>query len=359
MPPAQPVRFSTDVERPEPDEEQTVQAINKAFDEILERTSSDYGYAVRAVHAKAHAVLMGTLSVLPDLPSDLAQGMFSRPGDHKIYMRLSTNAGDILPDAVSLPRGMALKVLDVEGQRLPDAQGNTQDFVLVNGKVFQSKTADEFLANLKLLAKTTDKGEGAKEAFSTVMRGVNTVLETVGISSSKVQNLGGAPNSDPLGESYFSVTPFRYGDYIAKFAVIPVSPDLTAQTGTTIDAKDRPDALREVINSEMRTMDAVWEFRVQLCRDLDAQPIEDPTAEWMEADTPFQTVATIHVGAQDSWDEALVQTVENGTRFSIWTGLEAHRPLGNINRARKASYEHSAAFRADFNSCPIREPVAQ
>ena len=54
----------------------------------------------------------------------------------------------ILPDTISLPRGLALKVLDVEGERLAGAEGTTQDFIMVNGPVFQTKTADKFLGNL-------------------------------------------------------------------------------------------------------------------------------------------------------------------------------------------------------------------
>ena len=68
-----------------------------------------------------------------ELPPELTQGLFARPGRHRVFMRISTNAGDILPDTISLPRGLALKVLDVEGERLPGAEGTTQDFVMVNG----------------------------------------------------------------------------------------------------------------------------------------------------------------------------------------------------------------------------------
>ncbi len=177
--------------------------------------------------------------------------MFATPGEHQVYMRLSTNAGDILPDAISLPRGLALKVLDVEGERLPGAEGTTQNFVMVNGPVFQAKTADKFLGNLKLLAGTTDKLEGTKTVMSTVLRGVGSALETVGIESPKLQSLGGAPNVNPLGETYYSVTPFRYGDYIAKFAVVPVSADLTTLTKTEIDASDQPDAIRHTVQAQM------------------------------------------------------------------------------------------------------------
>lgn len=273
-------------------------------------------------------------------------------------MRLSTNAGDILPDAVSLPRGLALKVLDVEGERLPDAEGTTQNFIMVNGKVFQAPNAEKFLGSLKLLAGTTDRAEGLKVAASTVLRGVNKALHAVGIDSPTIGSLGGAPNVDPLGETYYSLTPFRYGDYIAKFSLAPVAPALTALTGTEIDASGRPNAIRETVQSEMIGIAGEWEFRVQLCRDLERQPVEDPTMEWKEDETPFQRVGVVRVQPQDSWDPARVQAVDEEMRFSVWTGLAAHRPLGNINRARNAPYRHSAGFRERFNRCPIHEPGA-
>jgi len=352
-----PVRYSPSVEDIRPDEKETHAGLNETFDTILETTAQDYGHAVRSVHAKAHGILEGTLRVHDDLPPELAQGLFATPGRHKVYMRLSTNAGDILPDAISLPRGLALKVLDVEGERLPGADGATQDFIMVNGPVFQTKRADQFLGNLKMLAKTTDRLEGTKTVMSSVLRGVNKALETVGIESTKIQSLGGAPNVDPLGQTYFSVTPFRYGSYIAKFSVVPVSPDLTELENKEIDASDRPNAIRETVQAEMNGRMGVWEFRVQLCRDLEKQPVEDPTVEWKADEAPFQTVATITVEPQDSWDPARVQAVDEEMRFSIWTGLAAHQPLGNINRARRLAYQHSAEFRARFNRCPIHEPA--
>ena len=353
-----PIRYAPGVEDMQADEAQTIAKINEVFDMILETTSTDYGHAVRAVHAKAHAILEGTLRIEPGLPPELAQGLFARPGQHKVYLRISTNAGDILRDAISLPRGLALKVVDVSGERLPDADGSNQDFVMVNGPVFQTRTSDQFLANLKLLARTTDKGEGAKAALSSVLRGVNAALEAVGIESTKIKSLGGAPNVDPLGETYYSVTPFRYGDHIAKFSVSPISPDLVSLSGREIDASGHPDAIRDAVRAEMGHIDGMWEFRVQLCRDLGRQPIEDSTVEWEEADSPFQKVATIRVDHQDSWDAAQVQAVDEEMRFSVWTGLAAHLPLGNINRARRDTYRHSAEFRQRFNGCPIHEPAS-
>lgn len=353
---ATPVRFSPDLEDIQPDEDKTIQGLNETFDTILDTTASDYGHAVRSVHAKAHGILQGTLEVKDNLPPELAQGLFAHPGRYTVFMRLSTNAGDILPDAISLPRGLAMKVVGVNGERLPGAAGRTQDFVMVNGPVFQAKTADKFLGSLKMLAKTTDRMEGTKTVMSSVLQTVNSALETVGLTSSTVQSLGGAPNVDPLGETYFSVTPFRYGDYVAKFSLKPVSASLTNLTGEIIDTSVSEDAIRETVQAEMQKTSGRWDFQVQLCRDVDAQPIEDPTVEWDQDAAPFITVATVTADAQDSWSDEQVRKVNEEMRFSVWTGLAAHQPLGNINRARKAPYEHSAKFREAFNRCPIHEP---
>ena len=354
-----PVRYDPAVEQIQPDEQETVAELNAAFDIILERTAEDYGQAVRSVHAKSHGVLEGELTVDAGLPPELAQGLFATPGAHKVLIRLSTNAGDILPDAISLPRGLAMKVLDVPGERLPGAEGAAQDFIMINGNVFTAATAQKFLGNLKLLAKTTDRLEGAKKVASAALRGVRHVFEAVGAQApAAVLSLGGAPNVEPLGETYYSVTPFRHGDYMAKFSLEPVAPAMTKLTGALIDVGGRENAVREDVRSEMRGMALEWAFRVQLCRDLEKQPIEDPTVAWDEAEAPFVKVGTVRVAAQDSWDPARVARIDEQTRFSIWTGIAAHRPLGNVNRARKDTYNHSADFRARTNGCPFHEPAA-
>jgi catalase len=356
MPIQPPVRYAPQLETTQPTEQETISGLIDQFDIILEKTAEDYGHAVRSVHAKAHGIIEGKMTVKDGLPSELAQGLFAKSGEYPVFMRLSTNAGDILPDAVSLPRGLAIKVVGVDGPRLPDADGVTQDFVMVNGPVFQAPNAEKFLSSLKLLARTTDRMEGTKTVLSSVLQTVNKGLEAVGIASPAVQSLGGAPNVDPLGETYFSVTPFRHGDYVAKFRIKPVSADLTKRTGTEIDVSVRDDAIRETVQAEMHDTVAEWEFQVQLCRDLEAQPIEDPTVEWKEDEAPFVTVATITAAPQDSWSDAKVQKVDEEMRFSVWTGLADHQPLGGINRARKVTYEHSAEFRAKFNGCPFHEP---
>ena len=161
---APPIRYTDSVETLQEDEAGTIGKLNDTFDKILGTTSSDYGHAVRSVHAKAHGILQGTLTVAAGLPPELAQGMFATPGDHAVMIRLSTNAGDILPTTRSACRAAwRSRCSTVDGERLPGAEGRTQNFVLVNGPVFQVSTTDKCLGNLKMLAGTTDRLEGHQD----------------------------------------------------------------------------------------------------------------------------------------------------------------------------------------------------
>lgn len=354
---AVPVPFSPSVENPEPDEAQTITSLEEQFKSILDTTSEDYGHAVRSVHAKGHGIAQGTLTVAAGLPDDLAQGLFATAGSYDAVLRISTNAGDILDDSISLPRGLALKVMGVTGDRLPGAEGTTQDFVLVNGPAFAAPTPKAFLGNLKLLSKTTDKAEGAKKALSAVFRGVEATLEAVGGESSFLQTLGGAKPVHPLGATYYSQTPFRYGGYIAKFALFPVS-GIKDYADETVNASGRPDAIREAVNELLMEQGGTWELRVQLCTDLEKMPIEDPTVVWDEKESPFRTVATLSVAPQAAWAHGSSEKTEDALSFSPWHGLAAHQPLGGVNRARNDPYRMSAEYRGRFNGCPIHEPAS-
>ncbi|MGO4839710.1 catalase, partial [Rhizobiaceae sp. 2RAB30] len=113
------------------------------------------------------------MTVFDGLPPPLAQGIFAEARRYPMVMRFSTNPGDVLPDSVSTPRGLAIKVLDVEGERLPGlSEKSSQDFVMVNGPTFNAADGEAFLKNLKMLAATTDRVEGLKKVVSATLRGI-------------------------------------------------------------------------------------------------------------------------------------------------------------------------------------------
>ena len=349
-----PIRYDASVERPADDEGKAIADLKQSFAHILETTARDYGHAVRGVHAKGQGIIRGTFTVHEGLPAELAQGLFAVGGTYEAVLRFSTAPGDVLEDAVSSPRGIGLKVLGAPGEKLAEvAQDGAQDFLMVNGPAFGASTPADFAASLKLLANTTDKAPGAKAALSAAMRVVEGAIEALGGHSAMISLLGGAPEVHPLGETYYTQTPFRFGEHIAKFALAPVSRGLTERTGDTVAVHNRPDALREDIAEVIAEQGGTWDLRVQLCTDLEKMPIEDPTVVWDERHSPFVTVATFHVDPQIAWTHGTSEAQEDRLSFNPWHGLVAHRPLGAINRARREVYDFSADYRADVNQCPV------
>ncbi len=355
--PARALRYSADVEHEEAGEETVSEELCKTMHGINETTLKHGGHAIRSVHAKSHGLIEGELEIDDHLHPTLAQGLFAKPARYPVVLRFSTIPGDILSDSVSTPRGLAIKVIGVEGERLPGSEGDvTQDFVLVNGPAFSAPNSKVFLGNLKLLAATTDRIEGVKKVASAFLRGVEGALESVGVESATIKTLGGQPETHILGDSFYSQVPVRWGDHIAKVGAFPASDELRALTDAPLHLKGDPDGLRAAVNAYFREHGGVWDLRAQLCVDLHDNPVENAHKVWDEDKSPYLSVGRITVKPQTGWSEARSKVVDDGLSFTPWHGLAAHRPLGSVMRARKRAYEMSARFRAEHNGVTVQEP---
>lgn len=354
---AAPLRYDPSFETPPADEVQTTAQLTETMRGISETTFKDSGHAFRSVHAKSHGLLRGELRVLDGLPPELAQGVFARAATYPVVMRFSTNPGDILDDSVSAPRGLAIKIVGVEGERLPGSEGAvTQDFLMLDSPAFAAPDPKGFLKTLKLLASTTDRAQPVKKAASAALRGTERALEAVGGESATLKNLGGQPATHILGETFFTTVPFLHGPYMAKLSLAPASPELKSLSGTSVSLAGKPNGLRDAITEFFNAREGEWELRVQLCTNAQKMPIEDASVPWPEDESPYVAVARISVPRQPAWTEARAAAVDDGLAFSSWHGLAAHRPIGGINRARKPVYETMTGVRSAQNHHPIHEP---
>ena len=88
----------------------------------------------------------------------------------------------------------------------------------------------------------------------------------------------------------------------------------------------------------------MFELAVQVQTDAERMPIEDASVEWSSETAPFQVVATLRIPSQrfDSPEQVAQCEV---MRFNPWHALVPHRPLGSMNRARRAIYDALAEFR--------------
>lgn len=353
-------RYHDQLEQAQPDEAQTAERLAQVMRGYSEAFQGRYQHAVRSVHSKSHGVLIGELEVPGDLPAPLAQGLFARAGRYPVVLRLSAPPGDILPDSVSTPRALALKIVGPAGHDMVDGHAGevTQDFLMNNGPVFAAKDTNGFLNNQLPIRLTLNAPEELKVAAALGAQVAARVTGNSGPLAGALKQLGGHPHTHPLGETYYTQLPQRWGDYVGKVSLAPASAHLTSLKDQPVKVlgPGRADALRRAVADTVGREGGVWELRVQLCTDPQRMPIEDGSVQWDETLSPFQVVARLTVPPQDTARPDKLVFADERLSFNPWHAQAAHRPLGNAMRARRRVYEMSVQFRREHNDEPIPEP---
>ena len=298
---------------------------------------------LRDAHAKAHGCVQAEVSVAADLAPVLRQGVSSEAGQTwQAWVRLSN--GNAYPqfDNMKDARGMAIKLLDVPGAQLLSSQQGRgeQDFVMFNHANFFVSDVAEYQQNVAAQA------DGKK--ITAFLPGWDPRQWQLRHLSIALATLSEAPPS-PLLTTYFSVSPYRFGNLNAKFRVTPEAGSCAAYTPPTQN-RDLPNFLRTALYQQLSSdrQPACFALQIQLQDATRYMPIEDTSVQWKESDARFQTVAHIRVPAQD-FDTPEQNLMCDNLSFNPWHGIEAHRPIGGINRLRKAVYEAVSAYRLERN----------
>jgi catalase len=298
---------------------------------------------LRDAHAKAHGCVRAEVQVLPDLAAELRQGVFSEPGKTwQASVRLSN--GNAYPqfDSIRDARGMAIKLLDVPGKQLlaDQAARHEQDFVMFSHPNFFVSDVAEYRQNVAAQA----DGKSAMAFFP----GWDPRTWQVRHLFIALATLSPAPDS-PTQTTYFSVSPYKFGANNAKFRVMP-DPGSCPAYILPKQNQDLPNFLRSALNQQLSTdrIPACFVLQIQRQDANKYMPIEDTSIEWRESDAPFETVAKINLPAQD-FDTPVLNLQCDNQSFNPWFGLEAHRPIGGINRLRKAVYEAVSDYRHSRN----------
>ncbi len=350
------VRYSDTAEVVPEGESEAINKILESMHRLSDRTEKQYGHAIRVSHAKSHGVAVGELVVSDGLPEELRQGLFANPSRYPVIARLANVPGEIISDAVSTQRGLSIKILGVEGEMLPGHTGETtQDWVLDTGNRFGAANAKEFLAQHLLMEHAPQMPEPIKEGVSKASYATNKALHAVGGDSAHLDFFG-SPRIHPMAEAYFSQAPIRYGDYIAKLAVVPVAPAQLALEKDVLDTAKDENALRTATVNYLRDQDAVFEIRVQLCTNLESMPVEDANKEWSEDESPYRTVARLTFPRQEAYSDARRAYADEDLAFCVSHSLAAHRPMGSIMRARMRAYPEMSKHRREANEKPLMEP---
>lgn len=289
--------------------------------------------AIRDFHSKGHGCVRAEFRVLDNLPAELRIGLFASPGTYDAWIRYSNGNPTLQPDSKGDGRGMAIKLMNVA-----DSLSGTQDFILINYPVFGVRNVVDYLA----LLRANPFWRFFVPDFNPFHHRVHEALIAYAILSTKVENL--------LNSRYWSMTAYRFGESACKYSTRPIGP-----ASTFTDTFDL-NFLRVNLAQHLADRKAEFEFMVQLRNQPERMPIEDATVEWKETAAPFVPVARITI-PQQSFDAPEQMAFCENLSFTPWHCVDAHRPLGGLNRLRRVSYEVISRVRHELNHAPRKEPT--
>ncbi|MEO3786357.1 peroxidase family protein [Actinocorallia sp. B10E7] len=292
----------------------------------------------RAFHAKG---LLGVenarLRFRPDLPEELRVG-FAQPGaDYPVIARFSNASGLRQPDSEPDLRGVALRV--------QAGREETHDLLMTNHPVSHAKNAVEFVAFAQAMAGADTT---PRKAFGLFVKLPRKVGWSTAARMRRNIRAGTRREVRSLAlEKYWSRGAMLWGE------AGPVRFHLRPAPGTAQappPSKSDPDYLSHEMAARLSRGDVVFELCVQRYRDPRHTPVENGAAAWKEKHAPSIPVATLTIPRQNTGTamaRAAALRVDK-LAFDPWNTTADFRPLGNINRARKAVYEAGSAHRRGY-----------
>jgi Catalase len=334
------VRLQLATEYPPPGEDAYVRQLSEMLRQKVEEDYST-GITRRDAHAKHHGCVKAEFVVEPNLPPELRVGVFREPRTYPAWVRFSNQDGLAKPDIDKDIRGMAIKLMEVEGEKLLEDEKfeRTQDFLLISHPVFVTKDVKEFAHLIEAMRRGVLRlGWFFLNPFDLHLRALCNLM------ASRRQC------ANPLEIRYWSTTPYQFGAGAVKYSARPHAAE------TALPPRPLPDDfLKEALKRSLAGGDFFFDFMVQFQKDPVRMPIEDPGALWSEKRSPFLKVATIRIPAQE-FDSAAQMAFGEDIAFTPWHSLPDHRPFGGINRARKEVYRAISEFRHRKNGVPRKEP---
>ena len=170
------------------------------------------GTSAAALHNKLVGGFEARLEILGDLPEPARHGLFAGPKVYDALVRYSNGSGVPEDDAKPDIRGMAVKVLGVDGPKVLGT-ARTQDFLGILQSATPFRTADEFVGTIW----------ASRNAALALPR----LLFTLGFRTfsimPKLLKAVKQPVATLAPRCFYSALPIQCGPYAARFAFVPIS----------------------------------------------------------------------------------------------------------------------------------------
>jgi Animal haem peroxidase/Catalase len=311
--------------------------------QVDNRGSSHASAIRRGFHAKVLAgVTNAKLRILDDIPEDFRVGYVKPRAEYYAIVRLSNANGASRADAKRDMRGLAVRI------KVSDKEYH--DLLATNFPVSHARDARQFVAFARAMA-------GSKllllpRLFFSVgpFETIRMFRNVLAASRKKTRSLA--------LETYWSRGAVLWGEGPVRYLWRPARGTADAPDPASTD----PDYLHHEIANRLRGGDLLFDLCVQPYIDEKRTPIEDASIEWTEKASAPVRVATLTIPKQDidAAEGRATERLIDQVAFNPWHTTEHFRPLGNLNRARKAAYGASSAHRLGykfFEVVPLRNRI--
>ncbi len=311
----------------------------RAFAADMNRYQQGYarrgdGHAHRSFHVKSHVGLRATFTVLDDIPPDAKHGVFAAARSFDALVRLSNGFSSPMPDWFPDLVGCAVKLTDVPGEKLLAGEegAGTQDFLALNQPYIPAADPAQLLlistapANVLTAPFKILRGLGLAHTLQVVAWAVRWAVRRVLLRSVTT-------------EDFYGLVPITIGPHAVKYKWQSRQVPAPLPPGAS-----RRNYLRDDLHHRLAAGDLHFDFLVQFYVDPVRTPLDGAYA-WTDA--PFVKLAelTIHRCDVDSLEAKQWENRLGDLSFNPWHAIAAHRPIGNIQRARGMVYQASAKYR--------------
>lgn len=302
------------------------------------------GQFERGGNTKTHGLVRATVTIRDDVPARMQHGIFETVRTYPAYIRFSGPGPDVPRDIQDVGfSSMAIKLMDVPGDKMMADEAFTQDMICVCTPTFvtpdtrsNARLQDWSLRNMPMYYFLDPRD--------------SHILDFL------MQALWNETQFNPLGHRYFSCVPYLLGEGQAmQYSFAPKTKVTRHIPGVPFGAV--PDNyLRDNMVKTLNEQDVSFDLVVQLQTDPHRMPIEDASVRWPEKLSPFIPVASIHIPRQ-KFDHPAQFDFTRRLSINPWHCLYEHRPLGNQSRARGRMYQELSQFRQQMNETTHIEPT--
>ncbi len=318
----------------------------------------------RAFHAKSHACTLGSLQIDPaELAPAARVGLFAEAASYPTWVRFSNGVGQKQSDRKLDMRGFAIKIMGVRGARIVTTPGDetatTQDFLLANQDVGPASDVRHMMAFGEAMMGAKDSGtilgkiDNLIQAGSFLTRDENVRIVDflANRALDKTKKVGSL-----LGDTYSTGAPNALGLEAgsAETARAKAAFKLVVKTGVLSGNRCVPVSaapsttdvafLRNDLEKHFAGDTVCADVFVQMQENPRTEPIEDVSVPWLTKLTKVGRI-TFEKRNLDAADVVAARERCDDFSFRPWHTIDAHRPLGNVMRARRVVLPSSASFR--------------